>query len=145
VDYSKVKLYFSLCTATNPCRFKLLMKCLHGITLLPHSPCYYPCKFCPYLCNRALRSARSCVKLSGPDIFRLSTVFFYFQLTPHREHSLSQLFSACQLFLLPQLISHKEHCLHYQNHWHKCTNIYTWSVPITSNLNVVWYAGKTTP
>jgi len=52
------------------------MKCSHDITLLPHSLCYYPCKFSPYLCNRALHSALSYIKLSGPDtIFRLSTIF----------------------------------------------------------------------
>jgi hypothetical protein len=119
------------CTATKPCRFKLLMKCSQGITLLLHSLCYYPCKFSPYLCNRALHSALSYIKLSCPDvIFRLS-IPPHFQLTPHRKHSMSQLlFSACQLFLLPQLISRREHCLHYQNHRHKCTDIYTWTAYI---------------
>lgn len=94
------------CAATNPFRFKLLTKCSQGVTLLTHSLCYYPCKFSAYLCNTPLHSSLS---YSSVVIFRSSTVF-NFQLKPHKYHSLSLLlFSGCLVFLLPQLISHREH------------------------------------
>jgi hypothetical protein len=127
MDYSKVELYFSLCTATNPCRFKLLMKCSQGITRPPHSLCYYPCKFSPYLSKRALHSALSYIRLSCPPdvIFRLSTVFFLF---PAHTSQRTQPVSVVVFSLSPvSSASRREHYLHYQNHWCKSTNIYTWS------------------
>lgn len=68
----KFKLYFSLCAATNPCRFELLTKCSQGITLLVHSLCCSSCKFSPYLCNMLLHSALELQLLCLFVIFRSS-------------------------------------------------------------------------
>jgi hypothetical protein len=46
---------------------------------------------------------------------------FLASLVPHREHSLHQLVSLDQLFLWPQILPQKGHCVfHYEDESHKC-------------------------
>lgn len=87
-------------------------RCPQSITPLAHALCYYPCMFSRYVSN----------------IFRVQHVWLLSldcvsltQLISHGEQILSLLlFFDGQLFSWPQLLSHKEHCLHYKAQSYQC-------------------------
>jgi len=137
-----------VCAATKPCRFELLAKCSHGITLLAHSLFLQFLQVFSVSLQHATPLSSELHLLCLFVIFR-STFFFQFQLTPHREHSLYQLLFLAQLFssasahisYRTQSVSIIKNDINVQIFSHEVPII---SVPFSSNLNVVWYVGKTT-